>query len=378
MLKMLEKLKTSIFPKKFKILFIPTQNSGVVYWRIYNFVREMRENPNLEVAMLEWDPANPYAHVWQANILNEDTKMKQLDVINNLCFMADIIVFQYVANAMALGVMRCIQNNYKSKLYLMETDDFVLSTPEYHSAIRDFRPGSEFESIFIEQMRFSDSMIVTTPGLKERCLPFNKNIDIVPNSIDFKDWENLEIPKHDDIRIGWVGGASHNGNLELIKNVIFRILEEEKNVHFHCIHGIPQFFRDVKGIVLDEHYAAINNYPQFVASHGFDIGVAPLVDNAFNRSKSNLKWLEYSAMKIPTIASNVGNYKETLEHGKTGFLAETEEDWYKYLKLLIKDERMRKQIGFNAYMAVKSRFNIKKTAKEYVKLLRRLYDKRRY
>jgi hypothetical protein len=41
------------------------------------------------------------------------------------------------------------------------------------------------------------------------------------------------------------------------------------------------------------------------------VGIAPLLDTPFNRCKSNLKLLEYGAVGLPTIASNVTPYKDS-------------------------------------------------------------------
>jgi glycosyltransferase involved in cell wall biosynthesis len=48
---------------------------------------------------------------------------------------------------------------------------------------------------------------------------------------------------------------------------------------------------------------------------------------------------------IPVIASPVGEQKYVIKSGINGFLASTEEDWYKYLKLLIEDAHLRNVIG---------------------------------
>jgi glycosyltransferase involved in cell wall biosynthesis len=78
------------------------------------------------------------------------------------------------------------------------------------------------------------------------------------------------------------------------------------------------------------------------------IGLAPLADDHFNRSKSYVKTLEYAGLGIPVIASNVGPYRDFVQHGITGFLANNEAEWTRYLRLLGSDENLRQWMGTNA------------------------------
>ena len=96
----------------------------------------------------------------------------------------------------------------------------------------------------------------------------------------------------------------------------------------------------------------------------FDIGIAPLEDTSFNSSKSNIKFLEYSALGIPTVASKVTPYSSTIVNGETGFLIKPKGtvylDWVKALTKLVENKELREQVGKNANKFVKENFNIEK------------------
>jgi glycosyltransferase involved in cell wall biosynthesis len=87
--------------------------------------------------------------------------------------------------------------------------------------------------------------------------------------------------------------------------------------------------------------------------------------------------MEYSAYKIPTIASRVYPYYKdilgikTIQQGKTGFLARTTDDWIKYLTLLIENKDLRKKIGENAYEDIKKNWQMK----DHYQLYEDLFDK---
>ena len=54
----------------------------------------------------------------------------------------------------------------------------------------------------------------------------------------------------------------------------------------------------------------VGRYPARLAAMELDIAVAPLVDHPFNRAKSALKVLEYGALALPVVASDLEPYRE--------------------------------------------------------------------
>jgi SAM-dependent methyltransferase/uncharacterized protein YbaR (Trm112 family) len=69
-----------------------------------------------------------------------------------------------------------------------------------------------------------------------------------------------------------------------------------------------------------------------------------------------LKFFEAALVDVPTIASPTGPYRRAIEHGKTGFLAASTDDWYEYGKRLIEDPELRARIGREAYNEALARF----------------------
>jgi hypothetical protein len=94
-----------------------------------------------------------------------------------------------------------------------------------------------------------------------------------------------------------------------------------------------------------------------------DIGIAPLVDNDFNRCKSNIKWQEYSIAKVPGVFSPTV-YAQTASHiifdGVIGMIAETRDQWYQCLKNYIVCKNLRKDISSHAYSFVRAEYSLEK------------------
>ena len=106
------------------------------------------------------------------------------------------------------------------------------------------------------------------------------------------------------------------------------------------LHGqLPEDRLDVWPPVVFQHY------PDTLRAARFDIGLSPLADDAFNAAKSNVKWLEYSACAVATVASPVHPYRASIVHGETGLLASTPDEWYDALALLVHDAARRRRLA---------------------------------
>jgi glycosyltransferase involved in cell wall biosynthesis len=100
-----------------------------------------------------------------------------------------------------------------------------------------------------------------------------------------------------------------------------------------------------------------------------DINLAPLaLDNPFSQSKSEIKYMEAALVGTPTIASPTEAFKYAIRHGENGYLAETVKDWALALESLL-DERVRNEVGTQAYIDVHRRYTPLVRAQEGARLL---------
>jgi processive 1,2-diacylglycerol beta-glucosyltransferase len=389
-------------------LFISCSNAGVAFWRMQSFVSAAHRVKAGFFLMPWWDKSLTSTHPWEVDLEDPLYKRRIHDELWDHAQKADVIVFQMVHTPAALETIRGLQSAlsrcrcghfmghhqnesgpcggegcrcsgavFKSRTPIVsEIDDNILSTPTYNPADSVYQPGSMFRSIAVEQFKMSDAMVVSTPYLQEVYGEFCENIQVVPNSLDFRIWDNLKHRRNTDlVRIGWAGGASHEDDLRIIEPVVRKTLEAHRNVRFCFVHGIPEFFKDVERIEAFHQFTRIDRYPQFLASRGFDIGLAPLVDNAFNRAKSNLRWLEYAGLKVPCVASNVGHFAETIRNGVDGVLCSDEYEWTSALNDLILNPVTRKSIGTAANRRARKDFNVDSTVHHYAKILQEIVDK---
>ena len=217
-----------------------------------------------------------------------------------------------------------------------------------------------------ELLKIADLVTVTTMELGKQLQKYSgkTRIGILPNYVDFDRWLPMEENETDEIRIGWQGGSAHFDDLRLI-------IKDLKAIH-DKYNGVSPFYKKVRFCFMGIHYTSlfqefgeqidyfpwhgdVETYPLMVRQMKLDIALAPLKDTMFNRGKSPLKWCEYSALGVPTIASEIV-YGDYIDHRKTGLIARDGE-WFKYIDQLIQDQDKRQYIASNAYRRVKFKYN---------------------
>lgn len=354
-----------------KPLFIPTLNSGVTYWRMYNYVEAGFRNRSLDAKIMWWQREMHTTHPWQADVMSDRYRARILGEINSNARSADVVIMGMLHSIGGLTTLTGIRECYGLPV-VAEMDDNILSCPTYNPASGYFNPDSEIRKCAVTQLRESDAIIVSTPHLAEVYNEFNEYVYQVPNCIDFEMWNRAQRHKNKGkITIGWAGGATHDADLAIIEPVMKHILAKYPNVEFCFVHGGNKY-AGMKGVRCTTDYARIDKYPKYLAKQGFDIGIAPLVDNAFNRGKSNLRWLEYSALGIPTVASNVGHFAQTIHDGSDGMLCDNPEDFINALESLITDASKRKMMGQDAKARILKDFNVDTIVKKYATILQEI------
>jgi glycosyltransferase involved in cell wall biosynthesis len=145
------------------------------------------------------------------------------------------------------------------------------------------------------------------------------------------------------------------------------VMRQRDDVHFMSVgQGFASLFdSEFAGRALTVPFTALEIYPSAMTM--FDIALAPSGNNNFFRGKSDLRWLEASALGIPIIADPVV-YPE-IEHGVTGFHATTAGEMRAILAELVADPELRRTVGAAAKADVSERRTIQATSRQWVEVL---------
>lgn len=238
-----------------------------------------------------------------------------------------------------------------------DIDDGLLDIPSYHPEYDRYR--SVFKCV-AELAKTADHVLVSTEYLARRMKTMNRNIHVVPNALDESVLVNTDVSfdqRSGPLRILYMGTATHGSDLDLIIEPIRRICKEfgPEHVIFEII-GVQDRTSDsdfIQRFVVPSKIAM--NYLLFMNylmkhQHRWDIGVAPLVDSVFNRCKSHIKYLDYAALGIAGVFSDLDPYNSVIQHGRNGLLVQnTPTAWYEAIKTLVTDPTLRTGLAKNSY-----------------------------
>ncbi len=203
-------------------------------------------------------------------------------------------------------------------------------------------------------IRASHGVTVSTPELAAACARRHPGtpVAVVPNCIDFalRDWSTRPAaPDGGRVVVGWAGGATHVDDLRPIQPVVRDLLRDRDDVDFAVVStpGVLAWIQRDWGLdprrLRATPFTPFQQYPATLAS--FDVGLAPLVDNPFNRCKSELRVLEYGAWGAAVVASPVAPYARAIVDGESGCFARTPAEWTAAIAGLLDDAGRRTRIG---------------------------------
>jgi glycosyltransferase involved in cell wall biosynthesis len=225
-------------------------------------------------------------------------------------------------------------------------------------------------------MYASSAMTVTTSQLANAYSPFLRSPDrawVLPNSLNlnaYKMWERKA--DKDEIRIGWFGGSSHIEDLIMVVEPLNRILEKYKKAKFVWYgQDFPNVRNKFSSDRVEFHpWTDMGAFFGKIGSLDIDIGLCPIVDNDFNKGKSNLKQLEFGVFSVPSVVSKIANgpYNMT-RNGIDGMVVDCSDgvegisdQWFTQMERLVADEGLRRSLGGEFRSVVESCYNIERNS----------------
>ena len=216
-------------------------------------------------------------------------------------------------------------------------------------------------------MAMSDGVLAGCEALREYASQFQSNSYLIPSSIKLELYNpSTELVSTSDyLTLGWIGNGPHYR--EDLLTILAPPLREVAALHPCKLKligtkgdsAIHDAFSDVPGLTTEFIDDLKWEDPTAIADAlaNIDIGLYPLLDNAFNHYKCGFKALEYMAMGIPVIASPVGANSNIVESGQTGILAGSSSHWRSAMTTLLADATQRRKLGDKGRQVVEQRYS---------------------
>lgn len=275
------------------------------------------------------------------------------DVVPNLVRDCDLIFMKNISHPGGLAWFAGAAEYYDKPL-IVDMDDNYFDVSDLHPQRDYFNEDTMQQIVHKELLRSATAITVATEPLKEVYSEYNKTIHVLPNYNDLSDWKYTKGKRNDGrIVIGWAGSQTHAEDFHIIEPVVEAIYKKygDKIIFAICGGIQPEYIKKLP----EGSYCAMSgtrtmrDYPERLASWGYDIGMAPLNTTRFNDGKGHGKWMEYAMYRIPTVASDFGPYRRVVEDGVTGLLAKTTDEWVDRISRLVDNAALRQQIGQAAY-----------------------------
>ena len=227
--------------------------------------------------------------------------------------------------------LKRIQNkNHFNLIYEIDDVLFHEDIPDYNKFKRAFI-SDDIRKSSQEIIELCDEVTVTCQYMKEyfQSKTSNKNVTVIPNYIP-RFWMDRyydekqktveydkNVKKRRRPRVLWSGSGAHfdqNGvGYDDFTHVIEVVIKTLKKYQWVFMGAIPNaLVQYVKSGDIEFHkWVPILDYPHAVHKLNAQVAVAPLHNNPFNNSKSDLKYIEAGALGTPVICQNMHTYKNT-------------------------------------------------------------------
>ena len=398
--------------KKLKVLVVPSDRTGVSYYRSTNPHIALEKNyPNEFHVDVDYEPQ-----------LNNDEWLKQYDIIHYHRTLGPYEQMPALLDRLnSLGIVT-----------IMDLDDYW-SPGQHHPAYYMIK-ANKLDKMILDNIKCAKNVTTTTSLFAEEIAKYNKNVYVLANAIDPTEKQftpNLE-PSNGRVRIGWLGGSSHLKDLEILKGIVGRLktdglldkvqfvlcgfdtrgthTEIDQNTgeqRTRAIRPIESVWYQYEKIFTDDYKTVSPEHKDFLMKfipnsefenvanepyrrvwtkpistyasnyNLFDISLAPLEENIFNKVKSQLKVIEAGFHHKAIIAQNFGPYKIDLknaikfgggfEEDGNGILIDTtknHKDWYASIKKLIQNPDVVKQLQDNLHNTVKNMYSLDKVTEQ--------------
>jgi glycosyltransferase involved in cell wall biosynthesis len=364
-------------------------------------------------------------HIFLQNKFPEDFHV-EIDLeppMNNLEFFKQFQIVVY---------HRSITNDFEKSFELVnklkaegivticDMDDYWAPTKDH--PIHDIIMFNKINEKIVESIRQADYVTTTTSLFADEIRKYNKNVFVLPNAINPDEQQFKEKTEPSEkLRVGWLGGSSHLGDLQLLDSSIAKLGQHANELQFVIcgfdtrgsvteINGqtgehkkrpirpeetvwarYEEIFTQKYKYVTPEYEKVLKKYaqeeyPEFlnesyrrvwtlpVTSYAknyakFDVSLAPIKNHMFNKMKSQLKVIEAGFYKKALIASDLGPYTLDLKHclkngeftdGNALLVEESRNhgDWAKYIVKLLKNPNLVTDMGERLYETVSKKYDL--------------------
>ncbi len=264
---------------------------------------------------------------------------------------ADVLVLRNITEADLLPIIA--ERRERRLLTVFEVSDDAAAVQPW-SIVYAFRSNPDNHRLFLRLSLACDATQYTVDELQRVYGYLNANGQVFANQLSPIP-DALPPKSENEFVIGWGGSHGHLGDMRKAVDVLSRWVMAHDDACLAIMGtgpirelyaGLPDHKKRQRGT------STIHDYYDFLQP--LHVGIAPLEDDAFNRSRSDVKFLEYAAYGAAAVVSDLLPYQETVVHGRRGFRFGSAEQLVHVLDEVHANPELRKRVTSEAYAYVKA------------------------
>lgn len=257
-----------------------------------------------------------------------------------LCDVADVDLLPLVQRRRARGLVTVYEIN----------DDF--RSPQPWSRTAYLARNLLSRALSAQLAASSDGVQFSTEELARRYAGLHAQRRVFPNQ---REAPPLPLtPRRGPVVVGWGGSLGHLEDVKAMLPALRRVLEARPDVSLQLMGPGP--FAAVASALPRTEYVpggSLEDYEEFVRK--LTVGLAPNLPTAFNRCRSDVKFLEYAALGAVAVCQDLEPYRGSVRQGENGLLFGGEAALERALLQLADEPALRTRLAGRAWADVQGR-----------------------
>jgi glycosyltransferase involved in cell wall biosynthesis len=223
-------------------------------------------------------------------------------------------------------------------------------------------------------MMYSDAVTCTHERMADAIRVYNPNVYVIPNALDYGkgQFRYKKQKTSDKVRLLYASTIMNYSNTAIIAGAMKKLKHLNIEIVIAGHHDSPLFDILVKNLTADgeipHRFTKWSSPDNYMSGYEGDIGILPSKPTKFNSYKSNLKVLEYGALKIPAVVSECDPYLGMDVNYFNG-----ENSFVEHVTRLVEDPLYRVKRGEDLYKFCKHNYNLADYADRRLSIYKEVY-----
>ncbi|CAN7592939.1 glycosyltransferase family 4 protein [Rhizobium sp. LjRoot254] len=358
-------------PRKLRVLFIvphPIEGPSSRF-RVYQFLPYLEEN-GVEATVSPLLPSSLAPIIYQSGktlqkiLLTAFGGLRRVwDVLRARRY--DVVYILREAFPFGPPILERLMVAGSGRMIFDYDDAIYVPSTAYANPLDRFRDFSKTEKL----IRMADHVAAGSRYLArfaERHNQAPERISVIPTVVDAENFRPSHTHRDEaHFTIGWIGTPRGTAYLRSLRDALKTVALRLPQARFVFVGAEPFDCGDVpvefRAWRLDREIADIQS---------FDVGIMPMFDDEEARGKCGFKLIAYMSAGVPVVCSPVGANVDIVDDGRSGFFAETPEQWSDALIRLAENADLRRTFAENGRRRVESEFCLAVVAPRLLKILR--------